>query len=299
MIQSLVLRRGVVHYPAPHLLPTGAPSSSSALFSSPNPRVSHDVDGFACTEVHVSFGLKGIDNIVILEADADAQEQLIALALSESSNKDSSDEDPYGSVLWPAAKTVSLRLLGPSFRLEGKHVLELGTGTGLVSLAAALGGAASVLATDYNLFSLALLERAKTLQKQPVKETLTTRFFDVKDLAVPLPDADVVLVADMLYDPVLASAVGKRVCEAYRRGSHVIVGNSPGRPGTPNFLDVVRDGLGFPVAFTAAPGYTVTGYRDPLISGTNTAEEKPLDTTILELCKGLDKKNNEVTVGTL
>ena len=262
-------------------------SSSSVLFSSPSTRVSHDVDGFRCTEVHVSLhGLQGIDEIVILEADADAQEQLISIAL-ENSSKDA-EEDPYGSVLWPAAKTVSLRLLSPGFKLDGKHVLELGTGTGLVSLAAAMGGAASVLATDYNMFSLSLLERAKTLQRQSVGSVLTTRFFDVKDLSVPLPDAEIVLVADMLYDPQLAVAVGKRVCEAYRRGSHVVVGNSPGRPGTPNFLAEVQGGLGFPVAFSTAPGYTVTGYRHDLISGTSTAEERPLDTTILELRKGLD-----------
>lgn len=220
--------------------------------------------------------------MIILEADADSQEKLIEIAL-ENSSKDA-EEDPYGSVLWPAAKTVSLRILSPNFDLSGKRVLELGTGTGLVSMVAAMGGASSVLATDYNRFALSLLEKAATLQKVP-PGILETQFLDVKDESKELPQADIVLVADMLYDPSLATAVGKRVCEAYNRGSHVIVGNSPNRPGTANFLRICQEKLGFEVKFVPAEGFTVTGHRHDLISGTHTDEERPLETTILELHK--------------
>jgi predicted nicotinamide N-methyase len=244
--------------------------------------MSHLVDGYRCTEVYVSLGGKGVDKVIILEADADAQEKLIEVALQNSS-KDA-EEDPYGSVLWPAAKTVSLRILNPNFDLHGKRVLELGTGTGLVAMAAAMGGASSVLATDYNSFALSLLEKAATLQKVP-PGILKTQFLDVKDESKELPPADIVLVADMLYDPSLAVAVGKRVCEAYNRGSRVIVGNSPQRPGTVNFLRTVKEQLGFEVKFEPAAGFTVTGHRHDLISGTNTDAERPLETTILELHK--------------
>lgn len=88
------------------------------------PLSTHRVNNFLCEEVKVVFDCKNVPSIIILEADADAQEQLINIALEEKSLK--ADEDPYGSVLWPSAKTCSLRLL--ELNLDGKTVLELGTG---------------------------------------------------------------------------------------------------------------------------------------------------------------------------
>lgn len=240
----------------------------------------HEIDGFLCSEVKVDFNVRGISFITILEADAEAQEALINKALDEDSI--AAEEDPYGSVLWPSAKTVSMRLL--ELNLEGRTVLELGTGTGLVSLAASLSGAKSVLATDYSVFSLSLLEKAKSLQCQPLSDNiLTTQFFDVKDFTKSLPPADIVVIADLLYDKGLAVAVGKRVCEAYSRGSLVIVGNSPGRCGTSDMLRTCEEILGFKVNFRKMPGQTVIGYRHDLIGNTSTTIPEPIETTILEM----------------
>ena len=257
------------------------PLSSTLLYNVKNPTYTHEVLGYQCTEVSVTFdGLKGINDVIILEANADAQDKLIAIALEKDSK--GVEEDPYGSVLWPSAKTVSLRLLSSDFELEGKTVLELGTGTGLCSMVAAMGGAKKVLATDYNLFALALLDKACRIQTTTLPPNiLETAFFDVKDESIPLPPADIVLIADMLYDPSLGIAVAKRVVEAYNRGSHVIVGNSPGRCGTPHFLKTLSDTLGFLVPFMPTPGFAITGPRHDLISGGTNKE--PLQTAILEL----------------
>jgi predicted nicotinamide N-methyase len=168
--------------------------------------------------------------------------------------------------------------------LSHTSILELGTGTGLVSLTAALSGAKHIVATDYNPFSLALLERAKSLQLRPIPEgVLTTQIFDAKDLSIPLPPADLVLIADMLYDPKLAVAVAERVCEAVKRGSRVIVGESPGRPGNPFFRKRCAELLGREVVFLLVPGETVTGHRNALISTSNTATPITVNTSILEL----------------
>jgi hypothetical protein len=94
----------------------------------------HRVNDFLCNEVKVVFDYKNVPYITILEADADAQEQLINIALEEKSTE--ADEDPYGSVLWPSAKTCSLRLL--ELNLDGKSVLELGTGTRILRLISCL-----------------------------------------------------------------------------------------------------------------------------------------------------------------
>ena len=241
---------------------------------------SHRVDNFLCNEVRVDFNVRGIQSIVILEADAESQEALINIALDDKSI--AAEEDPYGSVLWPSAKTVSMRLL--ELNLVGKSILELGTGTGLVSLAATLSGAQSVLATDYSLFSLSLLDKAKTLQLSAIPEgVLTTQFLDVKDFSKPLPPADIVVIADLLYDKGLAVAVGKRVCEAYKRGSLVIVGNSPGRCGTDDMLHTCKEILGFEVFFRKMIGQTVIGHRHDLIGSTATLTPQAIDTTLLEI----------------
>ena len=240
----------------------------------------HLVDSFLCSEVKVDFQCGNITSITILEANAEAQEALIMKALDEKSI--AAEEDPYGSVLWPSAKTVSMRLL--QIDINGKSVLELGTGTGLVSLVASLSGAKSVLATDYSMFCLSLLEKAQTLQNVPIPPgVLKTQFFDVKDFSKSLPPADIVVIADLLYDKGLAVAVGKRVCEAYARGSLVIVGNSPGRCGTTDMLRTCEEILGFPCVFKEAIGQTVTGHRHSLIGNTSTDTPRPLSTTILEL----------------
>lgn len=259
-------------------LPLSFQASFFSLYNSL--QKTHEVDGFLCSEVKVDFNVRGISYITILEADAEAQEALINKALDEHSI--AAEEDPYGSVLWPSAKTVSMRLL--EMDLDGRTVLELGTGTGLVSLVASLSGAKSVLATDYSMFSLSLLERAKNLQCRPLSDDiLTTQFFDVKDFSKSLPPADIVVIADLLYDKGLAVAVGKRVCEAYTRGSLVIVGNSPGRCGTSDMLQTCEEILGFKCVFKKMPGQTVIGYRHDLIGNTSTTLPEPIETTILEL----------------
>lgn len=59
--------------------------------------------------------------------------------------------------------------------------------------------------------------------------------FDIKDSTTPLPGADVVVLADVLYDKNLGIAVAHRVYEALARGSCVIVGDSPTRLGREPF----------------------------------------------------------------
>jgi predicted nicotinamide N-methyase len=108
-----------------------------------------------------------------LEATAESQEVLVDMALALDEGEVNADQklksgDPYGAVLWPAASAVANHLLDFSDRsssdlpLLGLTVLELGAGTGLVSIAASLGGASSVLATDYEPVPLKLLDYAQT-----------------------------------------------------------------------------------------------------------------------------------------
>jgi predicted nicotinamide N-methyase len=101
--------------------------------------------------------------------------------------------------LWPAAWAVSNYLLTePDFRgnLSSLSILELGTGTGLVSIAAAMGGAKRVIATDYEPLALDLTRYAadnlnKNLSSNnnvSLSETIETSLLDLCDLKEqPLP----------------------------------------------------------------------------------------------------------------
>lgn len=122
-----------------------------------------DVDGVPCTmsSVAVTAELE----YLVLEAGAEAQSDLVSLALAEHAgavDRAGNVYDPYGAIMWPASVAVSRYLLA-EVPLAGTTVLELGAGTGLVALVAADAGA-RVTATDYNSVPLRLLDASAAKQ---------------------------------------------------------------------------------------------------------------------------------------
>jgi len=159
-------------------------------------RAVHIIDGLPCQEVRITVHDASSESpstcveVVVLEAMQEAQEVLIQRALNET-NERSFNSDPYGAVLWPSARTVSSHMIkvltnrnfvgysNPSTTT----VLELGSGTGLVSLTCALMGCKKVVASDYSPFALSLISATRTLQSQPIQH-LETLLFDVSDLSL-------------------------------------------------------------------------------------------------------------------
>lgn len=252
----------------------------------------HIVDGIPCVEIEIA--LPSVGSVCILEATAESQEVLVESALAEEEQDDKEKKqlcqgDPYGSVLWPAAISVAKHLLLDSDRLlKDQTVLELGAGTGLVSLAAALGGAKQVYATDYEPLPLRQLDYAALhLQSRDLSSCIQTSLFDVCNLQQPLPkDADVIVVADLMYEPKTGRALARRVVEALQAGQRIVVGDSPGRAGRPAFLEELGS-LGIQESFVDTVGSTVNGARHDLICGANslTVSKTPqtLTVAILEL----------------
>ena len=256
--------------------------------------VMHDVNGLICRQVTIdlSFGSdieSNIDNdgvsrslssmeVTVLEATADSQEILVNLALGEEigsvdSNMRLSHEDPYGSVLWPAASAIARHLLDKVDDLKEKKVLEVGTGTGLVAITAAKAGA-DVLATDYEAVPLLLLDyAASTLNNEVILKNgglVNTSLFDICDFDTPLPEADILVAADIMYEPKTGRAMARRVHEALGKGMRVLVGDSPGRAGRPAFLQELRTLLNDEsLDFEEATGTSCIGPRHELICGKN------------------------------
>jgi len=230
-----------------------------------------NVEGLDCERVIIEFPPNkfNINEVLILEASAASQEILVDRALELESN--GAEGDPYGVVSWPASRTVANRLL--QLDLTNCRVLELGAGTGLVSLTAALCGASHVVASDFNPYALEMIKQAAKLQSVPISSSsLTTMLFDITDHTKPLPEADLMVIADLLYNPITGEAVARRIFEAVKRGTKVIIADSPKRPGRPKMLEVLSMLMGRQVTFQTVPGQGIVGGvpRHELISETKT-----------------------------
>lgn len=148
---------------------------------------------------------------------------------------------PYGVVLWPSAVAIAEVLAACGSTLGTLRVVDVGAGTGLCSLLAAAHGA-EVLALDHDDLTLALVEESARRSGLAVA---TSRF----DLAAaePLPEADLFIFADLLYEQGLARLAATRVCEVVSRGRRALVGD-PGREFRTTFVDEAAR-LGCIIAF--------------------------------------------------
>lgn len=245
-----------------------------------------------CVEIKINLPRIGV--VTLLEATAEAQNVLVELAIEDNIEQLPSG-DPYGAVLWPASLVIASRLLD---FVSGKRVLEIGAGTGLISLAAALGGAKSVLATDYESLPLKILEySAKEINGINVGPgmTLNTAFLDLCDFQQPLPAADVVVAADVMYEPATGKALAHRVLEAMAAGARVLVGDSPGRAGRPAFLEELRV-LGVEASFVDTLGSTVKGERNDLICGPNSPTVSNVPKDLIVAVMDLDPENHQTAI---
>jgi predicted nicotinamide N-methyase len=310
-------------------------------------RHTHTVDDIQCVEVTIELPVVG--QVTILEATAASQETLVDIALShmeeeeeDNNNNSSSDSssdnennglclsmgDPYGAVLWPAASAVATYLLQNvnatttttttiqedqthnNKPLKGRTILEIGTGTGLLSLACALGGADRVVATDYEPVPLNLLNYAAAHLNHPnqkasssstsslssssssmlppvvledvnIHNIIETSLFDLCDPTTPLPEADLVVAADILYEPNTGIAMAQRAKEALERGSRFVLGDSPGRPGRASFIEELKRLMperarANEIQFVDSVGYTCDGDRHELICGKGSTSVSPI-----------------------
>jgi predicted nicotinamide N-methyase len=265
----------------------------------------HTVHGIEYVEVTLDLPVIGL--VTVLEATAESQEVLVNLALEidtdepndgsfsavEDNNVQNQQQqqqlqsgDIYGAVLWPASLAIASHLL-TAVNIKDLTVLELGAGTGLVSMAACAGGARHVLATDYEGIPLQLLQYAATHLNPGISSNnnngvLECRLLDLCDTKTALPYADWVVAADIMYEPGTGRAMAARAVEALQQGSRVLVGDSPGRAGRPAFLQELER-LGVTgAAFVDTVGSTVTGERHELIcgKGSTSVSQEPQELTV-------------------
>jgi predicted nicotinamide N-methyase len=129
---------------------------------------------------------------------------------------------PYWAFAWAGGLALARFLAEHPEVVAGRSVVDLGTGSGLVAIAAARAGARDVTAIDVDPYAI---EAAGVNAKaNGVRFDLVGR--DVLD--EPPPPVDVVLAGDCWYEPSLAERGTRWLEAAARGGSEVLIGD-PGR----------------------------------------------------------------------
>ncbi len=137
---------------------------------------------------------------------------------------------PYWADIWPSSMMLAERLLEE--KGEGRSLIELGCGAGLCASAAALSRF-DVLATDYYDDAL-LFTRLNTRVNagRPVK----TRHVDWSAIPEDLGTFDVVLAADVMYEPRYPAMVAGAIDLLMAPGGMALVAD-PGRIAFPAFVE--------------------------------------------------------------
>lgn len=126
---------------------------------------------------------------------------------------------PFWAFAWAGGQALARYLLDTASLVEGKSVLDLGTGSGLTAIAAMQARAASVLAADIDRLALA----AVALNAEQNAVTIAVTAEDL--LARPPEPFGVILVGDLFYERQLAERVTSYIEAAAAAGALVLIGD--------------------------------------------------------------------------
>jgi len=125
---------------------------------------------------------------------------------------------PFWAVAWPGGQALARYLLDHPALVAGRTVLDVGSGSGLVAIAAARAGAAATLASETDPLARAAIEvnsAANAVDKPGCLD-------DVSDTT---PAVDVVVAGDVWYERELAEAMIAFFDRAAAAGALVLAGD--------------------------------------------------------------------------
>ena len=129
---------------------------------------------------------------------------------------------PFWAFAWVGGQALARYLLDHPEQVAGQIVLDFGSGSGLVAIAAAKAGAARVLAADIDHFAAAAIAMNATVNE--VQVTVTTE----KLIETAEDRCDVVAAGDVCYEQPMAERVTVWLRRLAQRGCLVLLGD-PGR----------------------------------------------------------------------
>jgi predicted nicotinamide N-methyase len=128
---------------------------------------------------------------------------------------------PFWAFAWAGGQALARYVLDTREIVRSRRVLDVASGSGLVSIAAMKAGAASACAADIDPFC------APAAQLNAALNDVTIQTSDADPVGAPI-DADVVLVGDLFYDRDLATRLLAWLRVLQAEGREVLIGD-PGR----------------------------------------------------------------------
>jgi predicted nicotinamide N-methyase len=150
---------------------------------------------------------------------------------------------PFWAFAWPGGQALARYVLDHAGLVAGRTVLDLGSGSGLVAIAAAMAGATTVLASEVDPLAVAAIglnARANGARALAIVGDVLDG--DGGDAA----GAEVILAGDVWYSRSLAERVLGFLDRAMARGASVLTGDI-GRTFLPQDKFQVLDARDFPV----------------------------------------------------
>ena len=129
---------------------------------------------------------------------------------------------PFWAFAWAGGQALARYVLDNSSLVENLKVLDLATGSGLVAIAAAQAGSASIIAADIDEFATT----AAGMNAELNCVNLDIKLEDL--LPQPPPIADIILVGDLFYEKTLAARCLSWLRVAQGQGARILIGD-PGR----------------------------------------------------------------------
>ena len=168
---------------------------------------------------------------LVPEVQLHVADDVVALWEAMETAQGPADEPPFWAAAWPGGQALARYVLDHPEVVAGRTVLDLGAGSGLVSVAAAHGRGARRWwrATPTRTARPPSAVNAETNGVGPF--TVVGDLLDEEP-----PDVDVVLAGDVCYDRAMTERVLPFLGQAWLRGATVLLGD-PGRAYVP------REGL--------------------------------------------------------
>lgn len=128
---------------------------------------------------------------------------------------------PFWAFAWAGGQALARYVLDHPSLVAGKRVLDFGSGSAIVALAALKAGARTALAADIDPFACAAAELNAAANGLSLEAT-------ARDLIGESGDWEIILVGDMCYEQPLAGEIDRWLKAEQARGVAVLLGD-PGR----------------------------------------------------------------------
>jgi predicted nicotinamide N-methyase len=137
---------------------------------------------------------------------------------TETEAGESDRQPPFWGFAWAGGQALARYVIDHPAAVAGRKVIDLGSGSGLTAIAAALAGASAVLASELDPFAFAAIGLNAAVNGVSIDTT-----GDLLDQRAD--DVDVVLAGDIWYERELAARALAYCQRAVANGATVLVGD--------------------------------------------------------------------------